>query len=70
MTQGPDDLYYAAKAADDAFHAALVARYGRSAGDMRYRPDEHTPEIRALGEAKDAADDRWITRLRELQGRR
>lgn len=44
--------------ADDAFQAALVSRYGKDAGDMRYSyylPDD----LRALGDAYVAAADAW-----------
>ena len=54
-------LFQAACAADDAFHAALVAEYGpnkRRILEMRYRMNaEYPPHIHALWLAKRAADD-------------
>ncbi len=40
-----------AEAADNALQAALVAKYGKQAGDMRYRTKELPPEIQALAMA-------------------
>ena len=59
------ELYQLAKAADDAYHAALVAAYGREAGDMRYRPAEQPEAIRRLGEAKKRADKVWLNAIQE-----
>lgn len=40
-----------AEAADNALQAALVATYGKNAGDMRYMMRRLTPEIKALAVA-------------------
>lgn len=59
-------LYYAALAADHAWHTALVARYGhRNAGDARYTSaGVETPELLALSKAKKAADEAWLEEMR------
>lgn len=52
-----EPLYRAAIAADDAWQVALVACYGKRAGDARYDArGESTPELRGLKQAKIAAD--------------
>ncbi len=44
--------YYAAKAADDAFQAALVKQFGpTAAGDYRYLPHTHNADVAAAREA-------------------
>ena len=48
-------------AADERFQAALVAEFGKNAGDYRYQPDRYTPAIRALAAEFDAAGERWRT---------
>lgn len=40
-----------AEAADNALQAALVATYGKDAGDMRYQTAKLPPEIKALAVA-------------------
>jgi hypothetical protein len=46
-------------AADRAFFEALIDAYGRRASEMRYRTAKHPPNIRALGDAYEAAADAW-----------
>jgi hypothetical protein len=54
----------AAQAADDAFQAALVARYGAKAGTMRYCTAALPAPIKTLAEAyQAAADEARIERL-------
>lgn len=54
-------LYYAALDADAAYQAALVAEYGKDAGDKRYLwPWQQPAHIRQLAEAKQAADKAWL----------
>lgn len=58
-------LYHEAVAADDAFQAALEARYGAAAGDRRYqRTWEHSPRLGQLASAKRAADERYLAAVR------
>lgn len=57
------EAYEAMKAADDKFHAALVAAYGKRAGDMRYHTKKQKPEIQALGAAFRAASAAWHATL-------
>jgi hypothetical protein len=57
-------LYDKAKAADDAFQAALVKQYGGRAGDMRYQSAKHPAHIKALAKAKKKADERWLAEMR------
>ncbi len=42
-------LFDAAKKADDEFQAALVAQYGKRAGDMRYRTMDLEGDAARLG---------------------
>ena len=42
-------LYHRTLAADAEFSKALRKAYGSSAGDMRYRTQKQTPEVRAAG---------------------
>ena len=58
------DLYHAACAADNAYHDALVARYGAKAADKRYLLDHSHAELRALAAAKIAADAAWLEEMR------
>lgn len=44
---------------DREYSAALEREYGRRAGDVRYRPDQQTEEIRALGDRFKAAAQAW-----------
>lgn len=53
------DLYRAACAADDDYHARLVEVYGRrAAGDKRYLFRHEDPELNRLAEVKRLADRR------------
>ncbi len=56
LTEEYIKLYIASKDADNAFNVALVKEYGKRSGDMRYRPDLHTPEIKTIGDLKKKAD--------------
>lgn len=61
------DLYHAALAADDAFHAEVVRVFGNHrAGDMRYRPEAWDEGIRAAARAKHAADEAWLSYSRRM----
>jgi len=52
--------YNAAKAADDAFHRALVAEYGaKNAGDARYKTRHASASVQALGNAYVVAADAY-----------
>lgn len=54
-------LRQAALAADDAWTAALRARYGSRAGEARYdRRGRVSPELEALYQAKVVADAAWL----------
>lgn len=44
---------------DNAFQRALTKKYGSRAGDVRYRPKQQTPKIRALGRAYHRAVEQW-----------
>lgn len=55
-------LYYAALDADAAWQQALVARYGRGAGDARYTSaGVETAQLLALCQAKKKADKDWLS---------
>ena len=55
--------YRTALAADDAWSAELRLMFGGRAGDFRYTArGVSTPTLRALYEAKRAADDAFFTR--------
>lgn len=58
-SEGITQLYEAAKAADDAFQAALEHEYGKDAGDMRYAAVLPT-ELAMLRLHKHAADERYF----------
>lgn len=51
----------AVKAADDAFQSALVKRYGKQAGQMRYRYDL-PDDLKLLALAYQVASKAWINR--------
>lgn len=57
-----DELYTVAIEADRAFQSALIEYYSpKYAADARYLPlYKHPPHIRALGEAKVAADKAYL----------
>lgn len=61
-------LYYAALHADEAWHNALVARYGyRNAGAARYTSaGVETHELCALNQAKRKADAAWVAEMRSV----
>lgn len=55
--------YCAAKDADDRLSTLLRAKYGKRAGDMRYRPAETEPiacAMRAFVAASDAQHAAWL----------
>jgi len=57
--------FNAFKQADDAWHAALVAHFGKDAADARYKliGENATPEIAELHKARLAAMRAWhVTR--------
>lgn len=59
------DLYRKAMAADDAFTAALVARYGSlNAGVARYRRD-HPADVLAAAQASRAAFEAYLVACRQ-----
>jgi hypothetical protein len=60
------DTYLAALAADSAYHDALVAAYGKNAGDARYdrKLNAATPELARLRAEKIAADDAHLSDMR------
>ncbi len=67
-------LYYAAKEADDAYHAALVAEYGPvKAIEKRYiaggyiKGEQVTPAIFALRLTKIKADSEYLNECRRLR---
>lgn len=54
------ELYDAALAADRALGRELQLVYGKAAGDARYDArGKATPRLRALSDAKKAADAAW-----------
>ena len=64
------EAYRAAMAADEAYQAALVAVYGKDAGDARYwLHHKHAPII-AAKRAKLAADESLHAAARALRGER
>ena len=70
MTTTNFDLYRAAIAADDAFHAELVRVWKSDAGTMRYHPSKHTDAaLLAARAAFETANQAWIQemlRVRDL----
>jgi hypothetical protein len=58
-------LIRAADEADRAWHALLVERYGKDAGDARYDPKRNaaTPELAAARERKLAADRNYYANM-------
>lgn len=53
-------LYHAAIEADAAWSTLLQARFGKRAGDMRYRPEgKSTPELAAAHAAFCKTSDAW-----------
>jgi len=67
MIQHP--LYIAAVEADKAFHAELVAVYGKGAADARYdyTKSTATPKLDDLAAAKIAADIAWLDEMKRLR---
>ena len=59
-------LYFDAKDADEAFQAALVKKYGKQAGDIRYQSAKQTPAIRALGDLYREKIALWRTEYQKL----
>ena len=55
--------------ADRAFSAALQARYGSKAGDVRYNNARQTSEVLALGMAYRAAAAAWMRASEEHRAR-
>lgn len=55
-----DALYYKALAADEAWHAALVSKFGKRAGTMRYTEagvaGDLAPLAKAFADANNARD--------------
>jgi hypothetical protein len=57
------DHYNEAKKADTEWHLALEAKFGKQAGDARYdKRGVSTPELKALRDAKIAADAKLFSR--------
>ena len=55
-----EELYMAAKAADEAWSAELVRVYGQDAGDVRYTARGYaTPELKRLHDARMDACEAW-----------
>lgn len=52
-------LYQAFGKAEDAWQAALVAKFGKRAGDVRYTVEGHTGEFAGLYEAFSLAGCEW-----------
>lgn len=65
------DLYYAAVEADNKLQEALVAKFGKSAGDKRYLASTYREDanLDALGKAKHTADDEWLRYVQNERSR-
>lgn len=60
-------LFQKAREAEDRFQKALVMRYGKDAGDVRYQPYRQTPMIRRLGDEFKACMEAWRVAVREAR---
>jgi hypothetical protein len=64
-----DRLHAALMQADGEFQTELVKRYGRNAGDMRYRSDLHTPKLKTLADRYVKACNAWRDTFRAANAR-
>ncbi len=67
MSAALEDLYRAAKAADDHFSAELTRAYGGKAGDARYRREHADAGVTVAALAKVDADDAWLAAYRSAK---